>query len=1284
MSDRAVAALLLGVVMLGTASLAGRQQVTIVGDGTMVRDERAPAPGTGIILGRTIDPGTNQPVSGAVVNVRMGTARFDPVMSDEQGRFVFRDLPKGRYTLDAAKSGFVYGKYGKHLPDTGLDVNTDFQSLDLPENGRVGDAVIFLWKHAAIGGLVTDERGDPIVGIAVRAVRAAYTGGRRRFSFDGLGSVRTDDRGMYRFASLIPGEYIVAVPIVTSTWPKSLQRLLASPSTPGPPGFSDSTTYSRRWTADGGGRTALDVNDERFAFSVSEPVPALAGIATDGRLLAYETQFYAGATTLARASVIKVGSGEERSGVDLSMRPVATVRVSGTLTGPTGPAGNLMLRLVTADTTSLADDPEVNSTISDVDGSFTFLGVVPGDYVIKVLMTPRPARAASRGSPLPSATTARTAGGGGAVVISGDNLEQPLPTEPTLWAEMPIAVGDRDIRDVAVTLRAGARLMGKVEYEGVSDAPTPGRLTGGYIERADGSKSVNLNLLLARVDAQNNFSSFGQPAGRYFVRVPWSVAGWHFEGAMLGDRNLSITPIELGAEDVTGLVMKFSARPLAEISGVVRAGQVPAPAGTSVIVFPVDRATWTELGQNPPNFRNVAVVADGRYVVSGLPPGEYFVATTREGRIDWSESRNLDALSRQAIKIQIARGEKKIQDLVLSGRQPDAPDHDNPPHAYGHESHGPWVSEVDDAQTPTVRDTRPAAPIGTGIISGVVVTGDKDKPTPLRRAQVTLTGTALLGNRLTLTDDNGRFSFAGVPAGRFTLTASKPAFISSTYGASRPGRPGTPITLADGQRVTDISLNLARGAVLTGIISDARGQPVNGATVRALQYVTTNGVRRLQATGFVTTVQTDDRGAFRIHSLEAGEYGVGASLRQGGGAIRQTTAADVQFALEALKPAGARSTPTATTGARTTAAPDAAVRSQPQSYVPVFYPGTSDPSQAVLLTVAAGEERGGINFTLQPVPAATVSGIISNPSGERPANLEVRLLNVGATVSIDPFDDMMLGLPLRPQADGRFSFSGVAPGRYAVVATTGSGGRSAGAGGPLLWATTEVVVSGRDETNLQLSLQPGVAISGKVVFDATTLPPPALNAMRASVSPILTGSQVSVGQFQGSVGDDGTFSIRVMPGRYNVRATLPSGTTGWLLRSAMLGGRDVADDGFDVRAGDDPAAVTLTFTDRPGEINGALQDASGRPAPDYFIIVFPTNKTLWRAGARRIQQVRPGTDGRFTVRNLLAGEYQIAALTDVASGEAFDPAFLEKLVGHTVVVSLGEGEKKVQDIRIGG
>jgi hypothetical protein len=64
--------------------------------------------------------------------------------------------------------------------------------------------------------------------------------------------------------------------------------------------------------------------------------------------------------------------------------------------------------------------------------------------------------------------------------------------------------------------------------------------------------------------------------------------------------------------------------------------------------------------------------------------------------------------------------------------------------------------------------------------------------------------------------------------------------------------------------------------------------------------------------------------------------------------------------------------------------------------------------------------------------------------------------------------------------------------------------------------------------------------------------------------------------------------------------------------------------------------------------------------------------------------VRTANDGTFLFNRVPAGDYEIAAVDDVEPGEWYDPAFLQRLVSSAVKVTIAEGEKKVQDLKIGG
>ena len=148
---------------------------------------------------------------------------------------------------------------------------------------------------------------------------------------------------------------------------------------------------------------------------------------------------------------------------------------------------------------------------------------------------------------------------------------------------------------------------------------------------------------------------------------------------------------------------------------------------------------------------------------------------------------------------------------------------------------------------------------------------DTTDPQPVRRATVRLTGETVSTPRLVGTNDDGRFVFDRLPAGRFTLSATKAGFVQTFHGSTRPGRgPGVPVAVADGQTV-DVAIKLLPGAVITGIITDGRGTPMPGVTVAAVDTRASGGTALSPV-----RVVTDDRGVYRAFGLAPSEYLVSA------------------------------------------------------------------------------------------------------------------------------------------------------------------------------------------------------------------------------------------------------------------------------------------------------------------------------------------------------------------------------------------------------------------------
>jgi len=403
--------------------------------------------------------------------------------------------------------------------------------------------------------------------------------------------------------------------------------------------------------------------------------------------------------------------------------------------------------------------------------------------------------------------------------------------------------------------------------------------------------------------------------------------------------------------------------------------------------------------------------------------------------------------------------------------------------------------------------------------------------------------------------------------------------------------------------------------------------------------------------------------------------------------------------------------------------------SQPAAaYAPVFYPGSTSPSSAATVEITAGQERFGVDFQLQLTQTSQVAGVVTGADGMTPTGTQITLVP----------KDTLPGLPggtmtARASQDGQFTFRNVIPGQYSVIARAqmrvvdpaapvqevpaagrgGGRGAARGQGGPppeILWAMADIAVDGNDQSGVNLQLQRGMTISGRIAFDGQGAPPSDLTRLRVNL--VTVGAPaVDFGNIPAaSVDASGRFTLQgVPPGRYSLRgtgqgggagvggaagagrgggagaATTPQGTAAnWQLASAMAGGRDSLDFPLVIGPGMNITDAVVTFADRTTELTGTLQDAAGAATSDYSIIVFPSDKQYWQPQSRRIVSVRPGTDGRFTARNLPPGSYMIVAVTDVEPGEWFDPDFLEQLAAAAMRVTLAEGEKKTQNLRIAG
>jgi hypothetical protein len=623
---------------------------------------------TAIVLGRVVDATTGDPIPDAVVTLTGGRARGAgpgaargggagavaaglafaqrggaPTPPNRQltagdGRFVFHDLAAGSYALSATAPGYLAtfnSPGGGGAPTT----------ITLAEGERRNDIKVRLSKPAVVSGTVVDEAGEPAVGVMVRAMRRSPVGGKVRYSAGQLG--RTDDRGMYRITSLPPGDYVIAIPQSASTVPaatinSALQGMAAG--TGAGSAFLDLAMSQGLNTMGGGVRVG-----EYLLASNSGTVPVLT---SDGKLFVYQSLYYPLAPTPSQASIVKLGSGEDRAGVDFQLRLLPSARISGTVTGPSGPTPNVNVRLLPAGE-DVDTDADVANAQSAADGSFAFLGVPAGRYVVRVVKPPRQALPAGLGA-MPMVA-----------MVFGEEMTRTSPQDALmLFGETPVSLGATDIDGLAVSLAEGVKLSGRLVFDGATAPPPQLQSLVVFVSPADPRTPSEGGGRQDRPDDQGQFKTAAYPPGKYFVAAG-PPQNWIIKSVTAGGRDIFNAPLELKDADVGDIVITYTDKP-AQVTGTVADAAGTKSTSATAYLFPSDYRAWIANGMNQRRARSVRTSSTGSYTAASLLAGDYLIAAIEDG--DPSQLQDpafIDAIARLAQRITIGEGDKRTLDLQL-------------------------------------------------------------------------------------------------------------------------------------------------------------------------------------------------------------------------------------------------------------------------------------------------------------------------------------------------------------------------------------------------------------------------------------------------------------------------------------------------------------------------------------------------------------------------------------------------------------------------------------------
>jgi protocatechuate 3,4-dioxygenase beta subunit len=497
---------------------------------------------------------------------------------------------------------------------------------------------------------------------------------------------------------------------------------------------------------------------------------------------------------------------------------------------------------------------------------------------------------------------------------------------------------------------------------------------------------------------------------------------------------------------------------------------------------------------------------------------------------------------------------------------------------------------------------------------------------PLKRASVRLVG---LGRRQATggmpqmlsreTDDQGRYSFTGLEAGRYQLSVERQGFLHQSYGGRKYNTSGTPLPLGADQHVKDIVFKLSPQSVITGKVLDEDGEPMGNVQLRALKYAYRGGKKQWVQAG---NANTSDIGEYRIPNLEPGRYLVSTMPRMGGANGFQTPSN------EPLP------------------------ETPEMNYAATYYPSTPEEASAAPVEVGAGGEIRGIDIRLVKQRVFRVRGRVAGlPDGGRGGNPNVMLMSKEGGRTIPNAG------PVRPP-ENRFELRGVPAGSYIVYAQLG---------GQRGLAFQPIEVRGNHVDNIVLNLATGGDVTATVkVVDATApvdLP---------NIGVMLRPDAQFAGPPRGKLAD-GVITIKnVLPMHYGVTVNGLPDTC--YVKSVRYAGQEVTEAGADITPG---SAIEVTLSATAGTISGAVVDKDGKSVAGAIVALMPKD-----GPPTAIKGNNTDENGAFSFSGLKPGDYLVYGWEDIPPGAYMDPDFLKQYDGRAQAVKLDPSAKQAVQVKV--
>jgi hypothetical protein len=245
-------------------------------------------------------------------------------------------------------------------------------------------------------------------------------------------------------------------------------------------------------------------------------------------------------------------------------------------------------------------------------------------------------------------------------------------------ADLSVADADpEDQTDLVLHLEPGMTVSGRIGFEGhVLEPPTDFSHVSLRIMPAPGPMgiTISINPAMSQVSADGTFTLDGVTPGRYLLsaNAPSTngVPGvsWQIKSALVNGVDGVDTPFEVKpGQNIDNTIVTFTDQS-AEVSGTLTDAAGKPTSDFSVLLFSADKTFWSARSRRVRS--PVRTATDGTFKFTGLVAGDYYLAALTDFEPpDISNPAFLEQVAgTAAIKISVAEGEKKTQDIKLASQ----------------------------------------------------------------------------------------------------------------------------------------------------------------------------------------------------------------------------------------------------------------------------------------------------------------------------------------------------------------------------------------------------------------------------------------------------------------------------------------------------------------------------------------------------------------------------------------------------------------------------------------